>query len=125
MSAINSALASPPAPRAAPTADINGRAVGKQAKAAIETARADGAELPKNIQGRVASSIARGIDPASLFKALATPPADAPAGDAPVEEPADPVVADSPDIVATTAETALTALLPADRYPVYAPAALT
>lgn len=62
-----------------------GRAIGLEAKALVSQAREAGAELPNNIQGKAASSLARGIDPASLFAAVATapdvsplPPSDAP-----------------------------------------------
>lgn len=50
-----------------------GRAVGLAAQSAVRQAREDGITLPANIQGKVASAIARGIDPASIFAALAAP----------------------------------------------------
>ena len=44
-------------------------AVGHQAKASVAAAREAELEVPKNAQGKAASAIARGIDPASLFAA--------------------------------------------------------
>ena len=71
-----------------------GRAVGLAAKALVSQARDAGAELPNNIQGKAASSLARGIDPASLFAAVAgAPGAGDGAGDA-----AGDSVGDAPDV---------------------------
>lgn len=56
-----------PEPRGA---DKSVQSIGQLAKAAVTAAReAGGMELPRNAQGIAASSIARGIDPASLFAA--------------------------------------------------------
>ena len=66
----------------APGADIRqskSAAVGQQAKTAIASMQ-DVASIPKNIQGKVTSAIARGIDPAIIFAALS---------ETPVEEPTD------------------------------------
>ena len=48
--------------------------VGQQAKLAVAAAREAGLELPANAQGRVASAVARGIDPGSLFSARVSEP---------------------------------------------------
>ncbi|MDH3740156.1 MAG: hypothetical protein OER56_01045 [Hyphomicrobiales bacterium] len=41
--------------------------IGHQAKAAVALAAADGQELPKNAQGKFASALARGLDPATIL----------------------------------------------------------
>ncbi|MXQ07780.1 hypothetical protein GQ651_07965 [Alphaproteobacteria bacterium GH1-50] len=51
-------------------------AVGQRAKAAVETARAAGTDLPKNAQGVAASGLARGATAESLFAALVSEPGD-------------------------------------------------
>ena len=45
------------------------QSIGHQAKAAVEIARANDTELPKNAQGAAASAIARGADPQSVLAA--------------------------------------------------------
>ncbi|MEZ5892803.1 MAG: hypothetical protein R3C58_06620 [Parvularculaceae bacterium] len=75
-------------------------AVGQATKSAIAEARDNGADLPKNVQGKVASGIARGADAQSVFAAIVVrddapaEPAEAPA---PVEEvaPADRPVSEA------------------------------
>jgi hypothetical protein len=66
-------LAMKVAPETAQEASKKESAPGQQAKAAIAEAREAGTELPKNIQGKVASAIARGIDPQTVFAALVEP----------------------------------------------------
>lgn len=84
----NDHAAAPQSPTSRPEAP------GQAAKAAIREAGEAGADLPANIQGKVASAIARGIDPATVFAALtATDPApaddqSAPANDLPTDPPA-------------------------------------
>ena len=55
----------------------NAQAVGQQAKAIVAIARELGADMPKNAQGLAASTVARGIDPASLFAARVAEPESA------------------------------------------------
>lgn len=96
-------------PRAAmPAGSPAGRssdAVGHRAKAAVAAAREAGAELPRNAQGKAASAIARGADPASLFQARIASAGDAAAagqadsGDpapSPDVQPAEPSAASAP-----------------------------
>lgn len=67
------------------------QAVGQQAKAIVAIARELGADIPKNAQGLAASTVARGIDPVSLFAARVAEPDGAggtvEAGEAPVAYP--------------------------------------
>ncbi|NNE39710.1 MAG: hypothetical protein HKN14_02200 [Marinicaulis sp.] len=60
--------------------ETKGIAVGRQAKTAITSVQNVDIFLPKNIHGKVASAIARGIDPATVFAAI---------HDTPVEESAE------------------------------------
>ncbi len=48
--------------------------VGQQAKLAVAGAREAGLEVPANAQGRMASAVARGIDPGSFFSARVSEP---------------------------------------------------
>ncbi len=59
--------------------------VGQAAKTAVAGARAAGVDLPKNAQGKAASAIAQGAEPASVFAAQT---ASAPEPDPAVSEPA-------------------------------------
>lgn len=77
MSGLQSAQSLSPTPVAEPVhrnPDAPGRgkstmAIGQIAKATVAQARGAGIELPRNAQGVVASQIARGADPASVFAA--------------------------------------------------------
>ena len=52
----------------------NSVAPGQMAKAILAENSASGAELPKNTQGKLASGLARGVDPQTIFDALITLP---------------------------------------------------
>lgn len=73
-----------PAPTPAPVTGPgkSAQSTGHLAKAAVAEVRAGGIELPKNAQGKAASAIAQGADPASVFAAVTEP--------APVNPPAEP-----------------------------------
>ena len=56
-------------------AEKSSGAVGQVAKQVVAAAREAGIELPRNAQGKAASQIAKGADPATIFAARAVEPA--------------------------------------------------
>ena len=93
--------------------------VGRVAKVAVATAREAGVDLPPNAQGIAASSIAQGVDPATIFAAQSDPGDGAPAGEdtegaavivdeAAADPAAPPVETDPAQIPDPTLEAALT-----------------
>lgn len=76
VSPVSSAFIPQPklSPAAADTRGKSSQSVGQQAKAAIAESGMQG--LPSNIQGKVASLIARGLDPTSLLTPPPLPPTD-------------------------------------------------
>ncbi|PWK57479.1 hypothetical protein C8D95_102122 [Silicimonas algicola] len=71
MTASASAATRAPVPREPVTTP---RAVGQAARDAVQTARSEGVDVPRNAQGVAARAIARGADPQSVFAGLVTPP---------------------------------------------------
>lgn len=70
MQILNATTPLTPAPRAPKSA----MATGQIAKVTVQTVRAADGDIAPNAQGKAASAIARGADPASLFEVQVTSP---------------------------------------------------